>query len=533
MRLGAIIGCWLVVSSALAVSPARVIVAGNRYTGSPAAQNLNGIIWGPVAPICRMLGAQVSGDAQGCELVTVAGERFLLRAGDKDLRRGEETVPLEGAPLVAGGRLVAPLPRLLKALGAKVTCTPGKGLLIANARVVGMELRGGPEGLSLRLRVTGPVSGSLHWLREDKRVFVDLRGAELDTGGSRYLGVAGAYRLRWAQFSSDPAVARFVLDLYQMPEARWRSEPGGGAFELGKPGDDPSLFTPQAPSLLSADLETLPGQGSQVRLAFSGPVEYEYRVSSNPYRLILSFPDALGVVASQRSDSGQSPIRELQVAPETGRGLRVELLLGWLMRFQIDQDAEARELRLTMEPDALVGKRIIVDPGHGGKDAGARYKGLLEKDINLAVGTRLVTRLIMAGAQAWLTRDRDEFLGLPDRPAVATATEADVFVSVHCNAMPRPNQHHGTESYYYTPQSQMLAHVLQRSLVGGLGRRDNGVRQRRFAVLWRPQQPAALVELMYLNHDAEHALLRTPEVQERAVEALFDGLRGYFEGMPL
>jgi N-acetylmuramoyl-L-alanine amidase len=111
--------------------------------------------------------------------------------------------------------------------------------------------------------------------------------------------------------------------------------------------------------------------------------------------------------------------------------------------------------------------------------------------------------------------------------------EADVFVSVHCNAMPRPNQHHGTESYYYTPQSQMLAHVLQRSLVGGLGRRDNGVRQRRFAVLWRPQQPAALVELMYLNHDAEHALLRTPEVQERAVEALFDGLRGYFEGMPL
>jgi N-acetylmuramoyl-L-alanine amidase len=79
----------------------------------------------------------------------------------------------------------------------------------------------------------------------------------------------------------------------------------------------------------------------------------------------------------------------------------------------------------------------------------------------------------------------------------------------------------------------MLASVLQQALVEGLERRDNGVRQRRFAVLWRSAKPSALVELMYMNWQSEGDLLRLPKTRERAAQALFTALRWYFEGRPL
>ena len=123
-----------------------------------------------------------------------------------------------------------------------------------------------------------------------------------------------------------------------------------------------------------------------------------------------------------------------------------------------------------------------------------------EKDVTLAVATALVARLAKAGALVSMTRDSDVFVPLPDRPRLATTLGADLFVSIHCNAGDRPNQGHGTDAYYYTPQSKLLADMLQDSLVAGLGRRDNGVRQRHFAVLWRSPTPSALVELMYIDY---------------------------------
>ena len=151
-----------------------------------------------------------------------------------------------------------------------------------------------------------------------------------------------------------------------------------------------------------------------------------------------------------------------------------------------------------------------------------------EKDINLAVARDLAARLAAAGAIPLLTRDGDYDVPLFQRPVVADAQGAALFLSIHNNALDRPNRWHGTESYWWTPQSQVLALLLHRSLVAGLGRRDNGVKQHRYGVLWPSSRPSALVELMYLDSDEERALLVQPRVQQRAADALLAGLRAYF-----
>jgi N-acetylmuramoyl-L-alanine amidase len=392
-------------------------------------------------------------------------------------------------------------------------------------------LRGGSGGLAICLTATGPLGGSLTSLRDDGKVYVDLPGLVLDQETSQYLGVAGVLRLRAVKYQEQPPVARFVLDLYDdEATVRWVPEGDEGVLLIGAPADNAPVFVPELPHLESADLQSVPGQSSEAVLKFSGPVDFSWDVSANPWQATVTVPDASGPTVTRESE-GDAPIRSLRIGPAPGGGICAQAALGWLLRMSVTRDAEAREIHLTMRREPLAGKRIILDPGHGGKDSGAQYGGLNEKDVNLAVASLLVTRLTMAGAVAFMTRDSDVFVPLPERPRLATAVCADAFVSIHCNGMPRPNEAHGTEAYYFTPQSKLLALILQRELVAGLGRSDNGVRHRRLAVLWRSQSPCALVELMYLDWDAENALLKLPETRAKAAEALFTALQEYFEGV--
>jgi len=204
------------------------------------------------------------------------------------------------------------------------------------------------------------------------------------------------------------------------------------------------------------------------------------------------------------------------------------------MRFDVEKihTQQTWQVRLSFQKASLCDKLIMIDPGHGGKDSGARGQKLLEKDVNLDVAIRIAQRLAAQHCTAILTRDRDIFVGLFDRAKFARQLGVDAFVSIHCNAMPQPDTNWGTETYYCTAQSNMLAVILQQQLLEALGRKDNGVRRARFVVIRENEIPSVLLELMYLNHQQEEQLLTKPEVRAAAAEAVVRGLRQYFEGQP-
>ena len=176
---------------------------------------------------------------------------------------------------------------------------------------------------------------------------------------------------------------------------------------------------------------------------------------------------------------------------------------------------------------------IAIDPGHGGRDPGAVWEDLLEKDINLAI-TVVLRQLVDAepDMRAVPIRTQDVFLSLEDRIARAENAGAHVYVTVHVNAFTdeRPE---GVETLVDTTRdpsddSWVLAELIQRAVVQATGARDRGVRTQE-SYLQRTQIPAVSVETGYLTHPEERERLITAEYQRRIAEGIRDGIRAFID----
>jgi N-acetylmuramoyl-L-alanine amidase len=213
-------------------------------------------------------------------------------------------------------------------------------------------------------------------------------------------------------------------------------------------------------------------------------------------------------------------------------------------------------------------RKIVLDPGHGGKDPGAIGSGgIAEKDIVLAVAKKLANKLKRdMGADVVLTRTDDRFIPLEERTAIANAQGADLFISLHMNASPNPEAR-GLETYYLdntndeaslrlaarengTSRKQVsdlqfilsdmiqnmkledsinLAHRLHHSLVGRLSSgftevKDLGVKKALFYVLVGARMPSVLVEMFFISNPAEARAMSEESYQDTVVEALYDGI---------
>ena len=219
---------------------------------------------------------------------------------------------------------------------------------------------------------------------------------------------------------------------------------------------------------------------------------------------------------------------------------------------------------------------VVVDPGHGGEDAGARGPGgAIEKSVTLAVGKQLVTQLnAIPGIRAVLTRDGDYFIPLRDRYRIAERAKADLFVSVHCNSSRRRGRGSGTEVYFLSlhgaddqasrdladaenaadlvggvpaqseddlvnilydvkrtgvlQQSQLLAETLLDQIAGDR-LESRGVKQAGFLVLKSVEFPSVLVETAFINNPVEARLLTSRSFQEQLGRQLAGGVKSYFE----
>ncbi|MCC5617806.1 N-acetylmuramoyl-L-alanine amidase [Nostoc sp. CHAB 5836] len=172
---------------------------------------------------------------------------------------------------------------------------------------------------------------------------------------------------------------------------------------------------------------------------------------------------------------------------------------------------------------------VIIDPGHGGKDSGAvGIGGAREKDVILPIGKRLAQILQQNGVQVVMTRDSDYFVTLPGRVQLAERANADVFVSIHANAVgPGRSEISGLETYYYD-SGLGLARSVHNSILQSIGTlKDRGVRRARFYVLRKTSMPSILVETGYMTGREDMARLRTSAYQNQMAEAIARGILQY------
>jgi N-acetylmuramoyl-L-alanine amidase len=216
-------------------------------------------------------------------------------------------------------------------------------------------------------------------------------------------------------------------------------------------------------------------------------------------------------------------------------------------------------------------RKIVLDPGHGGKDPGAiGIGGSTEKDIVLKIAKKLAVKLRKEmGVQVVLTRKDDRFVALENRTAVANAEDADLFISLHMNASPN-GEAKGIETYYLDnttdeaalrlaarengtsrknvsdlqfilsdmtqnmklEDSITLAHRLQGSAVGGMTKaigevKDLGVKKALFYVLVGARMPSVLVEMFFITNRNEGRAMSQVIGQDAMVEALMQGIQKY------
>lgn len=172
---------------------------------------------------------------------------------------------------------------------------------------------------------------------------------------------------------------------------------------------------------------------------------------------------------------------------------------------------------------------VVIDPGHGGPDPGAvGIGGLQEKGVVLSISTQVAALLEQQGIMAVLTRPDDRDLDLQPRVDLAEQVGADLFVSIHANAidMSRPEVN-GLETYYYSDAGLRLARVLHNSMVSMGEQEDRGIRQARFYVLVNTSMPAVLLETGFVTGAEDAALLADPSFRSRMAEAIASGIAQY------
>jgi len=183
-----------------------------------------------------------------------------------------------------------------------------------------------------------------------------------------------------------------------------------------------------------------------------------------------------------------------------------------------------------IDPTApLRGRRIAVDPGHPGAGSYGPT-GLYEGDVNLAIAKRLIERLQAAGAEPIVIRSGRGPVGLYERTRLARDAGAELFVSIHNNALPdgvRPFDRAGTSTFYYHPHSAALAARVQEGMVRHMGLEDRGVLWGDLAVVREPWFPAVLAEGAFMMIPSQEAALRTPAFQERYALGVFEGLEAF------
>ncbi len=358
---------------------------------------------------------------------------------------------------------------------------------------------------------------------------------------------------------SNPDYTRIVIDVEKEVYYTYRLLKRDPA--IGKPS---RLYVDVKNARVGADLERIVPIGddllSNVRTAQYGPdiVRVVLDIKSIDDFKIFSLKDPFRVVLDVNGIAGKEVGRKGKKYKKKTAGSKENM----------PKNSLAKQLALGVN-------RIVIDPGHGGKDPGAvgYSKEVLEKNVTLEVSKRLAKKLhAKLGCEVLLTREKDVFLSLEERTAIANMKRADIFISIHANA--HRNKHIcGVETYFLNlatdneaiivaarenatsaknisdldvilndlmnnakiNESSSLADHVQRAMVQKLAPRykikDNGIKQAPFYVLLGAKMPCVLVEIAFISNPSECRRLNTVGYQEEVADAIVEGVKNYIKGI--
>ncbi|WP_454191396.1 N-acetylmuramoyl-L-alanine amidase [Paenibacillus sp. Marseille-Q7038] len=296
---------------------------------------------------------------------------------------------------------------------------------------------------------------------------------------------------------------------------------------------------------------------NQLVVSLDGEVKPSISTLANPQRIVVDIPNAtfsssfsqpLSIGTIGKLDvSGYSSVSEVRYSlfsrdPEVVRivivaeneipfEFQTEMDSNTLVVDVTEADENNTSVPIPVPPvDNLGRKTVVIDPGHGGSDPGTiGITNKHEKDFNLALSLK-VEALLQNEPEIHvvMTRDEDVYPTRTERVALANALKADIFISIHGNSVLASPQASGTETYYYQRSSSKdLASDIHKHLVKALGFKDRGVKEGNWQVIRETTMASALLEIGFLSNLAEEEALFTEAVQDKAAQAIVEGIKEY------
>lgn len=492
--------------------------------------------------------------------------------------RGGRLVALDSAAGLMGLSAEAKGDTLvLKGPGGSLQIFPGAAAAIHKGEIIPLMHEVVREGghwwvdpdcaLVLCGRASGPGGGTLAWKGEGYKPRPQAPPGPPQAGSAPPPQVPGALSaapatvrsIRWGR--QDFGI-RVVLDLSNPTAPKIDAGPGAvtvaisGLMAKGTAGSSSPY-----PSEVGLSVTHF---GDRVVLTFRhNASSVKYFALEGPFRQVIDFHDPMPTGAGSAAyPPWTGPSEEVTVEEEA---VEVEEELP----AEADPALPAQDMPVKSPGRA---RTVVIDAGHGGKDPGAVANGVREKDINLRVARLMADMLKKEGLRVVLTRSTDVYLQLSQRTSIAIKEDADAFVSLHCNALPKGRSAQGMEIYLMALPSDKhameLALIENRELVGGglesseavdrrtrmllkiLGDMQQNVKiqestsfaeilykkggtkkitmrrvaQAPFFVLRGAAMPSVLVEMGFLTNKAEAAMLKNANYQKRMAEALSAGI---------
>ena len=375
--------------------------------------------------------------------------------------------------------------------------------------ITAVRMAGSMERLRIVLDANKEVDYSVMVLSNPSRVVVDLHGAWLSPNVARETVIESRFasKVRVAQFNEN--TVRVVV-------------------------------------------ETTMGKGQYDVFSIEG--------GAIPYRVVLDFgkvgrakDDAHGgTITDDRVGSGeQTPEKPEGQQPEpSGKDGKEEKPSGKEDEGSKEKPGEEKKPDDNVEElsgevefsPGVKGKKIVIDPGHGGEDSGAiGPSGTTEKSITLQIAKEVEKMLKEAGAKVIMTRTTDTEVSSKHRQAtdvdelqarcdVANKAKADIFISIHMDSF-TSREATGTTGYYYTKgsaASKRLAGEIQSNLVAQLKTTSRGIKTCNFYVVKHTKMPATLIEVAFVSNPKEEKLLTSRKGVQKAAVGIVQGISDFF-----
>jgi N-acetylmuramoyl-L-alanine amidase len=197
------------------------------------------------------------------------------------------------------------------------------------------------------------------------------------------------------------------------------------------------------------------------------------------------------------------------------------------------EDIAAKKGRQRGKP--LAGIKILLDPGHGGKESGASGpNGILEKDVNLTLSKMIREELIKRGAEVVMTMEEDKEVSLPDRQAIIAKEQPTISISVHHNSLPDNGDAENTKGigiFWYHPQAHSLSIFMHNYLVQKLKRPSYGVFWNNLALARPAAAPSVLLEVGFMSNPTEFEMVTNKDEQKKFSKAVAQSLVEWFKSV--